>query len=115
MNKRLGRLLRPGMGLYFAMLIVFCLVAFLLHQPILAMAQAGLCVVFIAVYLLDRKERRRRLQSYAKQLAGQEAGLRNGETPFPLLLVRLGDSAIIYANDSFCINFMPDIIPNCEG
>ena len=101
MNKRLGRLLRPGMGLYFAMLIVFCLVAFLLHQPILAMAQAGLCVVFIAVYLLDRKERRRRLQNYAKQLVGQEAGLRNGETPFPLLLVRLGDRAIVYANDSF--------------
>lgn len=101
MNKKLGRLLRPSMGLYFVILLGFCSLALAMHQPVLAMVQAGVSLVIFAIYLLDKKERRRRLQAYARQLAGQESGLRNGETPFPLLLVRLGDSGVVYANDMF--------------
>ena len=101
MNKRLGRLLRPSMGLYFAMLIVFCLAALLMGHTVQAMVQASISAVFLVIYLLDKKERRRRLHAYAHELAGKESGLRNADTPFPLLLVRLGDSGVVYANDSF--------------
>jgi len=101
MNKKLGKLLRPSMGMYFGLLLVFCVVALLLRHPIQAIAQAAVSVVFLVIYLLDKKERRRRLHNYAKQLLGQESGLRNGETPFPMLLVRLGDSGVVYANDAF--------------
>ena len=101
MRKRLGRLLRPGMGMYFAMLIVFCLVAAFMGNTLQALTQAAISAALFALYLLDRKDRRRRLYAYAKHLAGKEAGLRNGDTPFPTLLVRMGDSAVVFANDSF--------------
>ena len=102
MNRKLKRLLNPGMAMYFAMLVVFCAVALAMGHPLLAMAQAAVSIGLLVVYILDRKERRRRLHNYARELAGQEAGLRNGESPFPLLLVRLGDNGVIFANDSFC-------------
>ena len=102
MNKKLKRLLNPGMGMYFALMIVFCGVALAMKHPLQAMAQAALCIAFLVVHLIDRKKRRRRLQNYARELCGKEAQLPAGESPFPLLLVRLGDSAVVYANDSFC-------------
>ncbi len=41
MNKKLGRLADPTMGLYFGVLAAFAVVSFLLDQPILAAAEAG--------------------------------------------------------------------------
>ena len=101
MNKKLGRLLRPSMGMYFAFLFAFCGIALLAQEYLFAMVEIGISALLYAAYLLDKKERRRKLQNYAKQLMGKESGLRNGDTPFPMILVRLGDSAVIYANDAF--------------
>ena len=41
MNKKLGRLADPTMGLYFGVLAAFAVASFLLDQPILAAAEAG--------------------------------------------------------------------------
>ena len=101
MNKKLGRLLRPSMGMFFAFMVGFCLLAVLLGQYLLAALEVAVGALLFAAYLLDKKERRRKLQTYAKNLIGQQAELRSGETPFPLMLVRLGDGGIVYANDSF--------------
>ena len=101
MNKKLKRLLNPGMGMYFVLLLGFCAVAFAMGHTLQALAQFGVSAAFFAVYVIDRRARRLRLQKYARELAGKEAHLRNGESPFPLLLVRLADNAVIFANDSF--------------
>ena len=41
MNKKLGRLVDPTMGLYFVVLLVFAAASFLLNQPMLAAAEVG--------------------------------------------------------------------------
>ena len=102
MKKRLGRLLRPSMGMYFVLLMLFCALALVMKHPVQAMVQAAVSVLFFVIYLLDKKNRRKKLQNYAKSLVGKESELRNGESPLPVLLVRLGDSGIVFANDAFC-------------
>ena len=103
MNKRLNRLLHPGMGMYFIMLVMFCLVALLMNHPLQAIAQSAVCVVYIVLHLMDRRRRHLRLQNYVRELVGKDLRLQKGESPFPLLLVRLSDNGVIYANDSFCL------------
>ncbi|MFR0733923.1 MAG: hypothetical protein ACLSHU_06785 [Oscillospiraceae bacterium] len=41
MNKKLGRLVDPTMGLYFVVLLVFAAASLLLNQPMLAAAGGG--------------------------------------------------------------------------
>lgn len=101
MNKKLGRLLRPSMGMYFAFLFAFCGIALLAQEYLFAVAEIVVSALLFTAYLLDKKERRRRLQNFARKLAGEQAGVRNGEPPFPMLLMRLSDGAVIYANDTF--------------
>ena len=102
MNKKLGRLLRPSMGMYFGFLLAFCAVALLAQQYLLAVAESVIAGLLYAAYLLDKKERRRKLQEYAKKLLGEQSRLSRGEAAFPLMLVRLGDGGVVFANDSFC-------------
>ena len=40
-NKKLGRLVDPTMGLYFVVLLVFAAASFLLNQPMLAAAEVA--------------------------------------------------------------------------
>ena len=101
MNKKLGKLLRPSMGIYFVFLFAFCAVAVLAQQYILAIAELAIAGLLFAAYLLDKNERRRKLQKYARELAGQQAQLSKGESPFPLMLVRMGDGGVVFANESF--------------
>ena len=101
MNRKLGRLLRPSMGIYFVFLFAFCAIAVLAQQYLLAVSELVIAGMLFAAYLVDKNERRRKLHAYAKQLVGEQAELRKGETPFPLMLVRMVDGGIVYANDSF--------------
>ena len=112
MKRRLGRLLRPGLGLYFVFLFASCFIPVLANQLLLAGLELLIAGLIFAAYLLDRKDRRKKLIQYAKGLIGQESGLRNGETPFPMMLVRLGDNGVIFANDAFhaAANFKEGIL-----
>ena len=101
MNKKLGRLLRPSMGMYFVFLFAFCAIALLAKKPLFAAVEIAVSTLLFAGYLLDKKERRQKLQIYARKLASERAGVRNGEPPFPVLLMRMSDGGVIYANDVF--------------
>ncbi len=101
MNKKLGKLLRPSMGIYFVFLFAFCAIAVLAQQYLLAVAELAIAGLLFAAYLLDKNDRRRKLQNYARQLAGEQAQLSKGDSPFPLLLVRMGDGGVVFANESF--------------
>ena len=101
MNKKLGKLLRPSMGIYFLFLFAFCAIAVLAQQYMLAVAELVIAGLLFAAYLVDKNERRRKLQKYARKLSGEQAQLSKGESPFPLLLVRMGDGGVVFANESF--------------
>ena len=102
LNKRMRRLLRPGMGGYFWVLALFCLAALMLRQYWLCAAEAAVTVLTLTLYLMDRGRRGRQMQRYLQSAAGtlEEAG--QGESPLPSVVVRLGDGTILRGSRSFC-------------
>ena len=101
MNKKLGRLLRPGAGVYFGLMAMFCVAALAVQQYILAGAEIAVTAVAFGAYLFWQNRRKAKLQAYL-QTALAECEQSNGALPpFPGILVRLNDGAILYANDQF--------------
>ena len=101
MNKRLGRLLRPSMGIYFVFMVAFIIAAALLQQYLLAGAEALVTVGVAALYLLEKKRRRREIQNYIRTATREMDNMNTAESPFPYVVIRLGDGGVVYTNDVF--------------
>ena len=101
MNKKLGRLMNPGMGLYFWVMLGFCLSAALLGQFLLAAVEAVVIFLLFISYLIFRKARHNQLLRYIQNEPSTLESVSHGESPFPTAVIRLGDSGIIWVNDQF--------------
>ena len=101
MNKKLGRLLRPGMGMYFFAMAAFCAGALLLGHYWLAAAETVITLVILMLYVMDRNRRERQLQQYLQTADNTLEASSHGEAPLPAVLVRLGDGDIIWGNHRF--------------
>ena len=101
MNNKLNRLLNPGLGLYFWVMLGFALAALLLNQYLLAAAEGVVVLLLFISYRILRKTRRRQLLRYIQSLPDSLESVSHGENPFPTVVVRLGDGGIIWVNDSF--------------
>ena len=101
MNKKLGRLLHPGMGVYFLVMLGFCLVALLRNHLVLAAGYGAVTLVMYVSYILRRKRRHNQLQQYLQTIPGAIESVSKGESPFPTVMARLGDGCIIWANEQF--------------
>jgi len=102
LKKKMNWLIRPGMGLYFTVMGVFCLVALLRQHILLGCVEAAITLVLFAFYVMDRNHRSRELQRYIRQATDELEGVAHGDSPFPLVLARLGDGGIVWANRQFC-------------
>ena len=100
MNKKLSRLLQPGLGLYFAAMGVFTLLAALKEQYALAAVEAGITLLLLIFYLIRKAARRRELQAFIRSTADVLDEGRS-DNPFPMMMVRLGDNEVIWTNDEF--------------
>lgn len=85
MNKKLGRLADPTMGLYFGVLAAFAVASFLLDQPILAAAEAGAGGLLFLFYRLRKNHRSKELAHTPvdHQHAGVGVQGGNGRCPWP--------------------------------
>ncbi|MBQ6851942.1 MAG: DHH family phosphoesterase [Oscillospiraceae bacterium] len=101
MNKRLGRLLRPGAGFFFAFLIGFAAAAGLMQYYVLAGVELGITALLLTLYLIGQGQRRKQLRKYLAEQLDETKGITGGRTPFPMLTVRLEDDGIVYVNDAF--------------
>ena len=101
MKKRLMRLLRPGMGMYFLVMAVFCAVALLRGHYYLAVAETVVTLAVLTFYLMDRRSRDRKIQSYLSTIENTLEFTSQGEGPLPAVLVRLGDEGIVWGNHRF--------------
>ena len=101
MNKKLKRLLWPEMWLFFTFLIGFAVAAAVLQQYLLAAAEGVVALLLLAYYLLSRNRRRNHLHEFAKTTFGANDAVGGTETPFPMVLIRLGDESIVWASESF--------------
>ncbi len=102
MNKKLGKLLRPSLGWYFGVMMLFVVLTLLAKQYILAGIEAAVIVVLYGVYRIQRTSRRNSLSAFIRANTAAVPEGKDVESPFPTLVMRLGDNSIIYANDAFC-------------
>ncbi|MGN0999997.1 MAG: DHH family phosphoesterase [Faecousia sp.] len=101
MNKKLRRLLWPNLWVYFFVMACFVIAAAATQQYILAGVEAAVCVLLLIFYLLNANYRRKEIQNYVKT-AFSTAGMTDGTaSPFPMVLIRLGDNSILWTNDRF--------------
>ena len=101
MNRKLGRLLRPGMGMYFFVMAAFCAAALLAEHYWLAAAETSVTLLVFVLYVMSRSRRDREIQQYIQTASNTLEATSQGESPLPAVLVRLGDGGIIWANHRF--------------
>ena len=101
LNKKIGKLLNPNMGLYFLLLLGFAIVTALTRQYVLAGVELAAAAVLLTAYLLFRANRRKQLRAFLEQATDTVSGIPGQRPPFPMVTVRLSDGGIAYANDRF--------------
>ena len=101
MNRKLGRLLRPGMGSYFFVMAAFCAATLLEGNYLLAAAETTVTLLVFMLYINNRNRRDRQIQKYIQDASNTLESTSQGESPLPAVLTRLGDGGIIWANQLF--------------
>ena len=101
MNKKLGRLLNPGVWLYFVAMVIFALVTALFEQYVLAGIEFAATSLLFVGYMLYRTNRRRELKNFVRKLNDEMIGAAGANFPFPTALVRLSDGVVVHTSDRF--------------
>jgi len=101
MNKKLARLLQPAMGGYLIVMLGFAIAAALFQNYILAAIELVVTAVVLALYQMNRTNRRKKLQKFLQHHLDDMSGTSGTQSPFPMLVVRLADGGVVYANDDF--------------
>ena len=101
MNKKLSRLLRPGVGIYFILMALFCAASLIAGQYWLAAVESAVTLGAFAGYMMNRKHRDRQIQQFIQSASNTLEALGKGDCPFPAFLVRLGDGGIVWTNGKF--------------
>ena len=101
MNKKMERLLRPGMTWLLVVLVVFCAAALVLQYYELAVLEAVVTVLLVVVYWILQSKRNKEIQAFIQSTFNTLDETKGAESPFPMALVRLGDGGIYWANERF--------------
>ena len=101
MNKKLGRILRPNMGWYILVLLASAIVAAVFQNYLLAGAELVITAIVFVVYMNSRSHRKKRLQEFIQRHLDETSGAAGVKPPFPMLVLRLEDSCIVYTNEAF--------------
>ena len=101
MKKKIVKLLQPNMGVYLIFFFGFVVAAALMQQYILAGIELGVWLLTIGVYLVNRANRKKQLKAFAERAINAQAGVSGQKPPFPMAVVRLADSGVLFANDRF--------------
>ena len=101
MNRKLGRLLEPGLDLFFIVMLVFAAASMIAGAEALALTELVVTGVLYAYYHYSKIKRRKELEAFIQSATNVIGNTDVGRTPFPMALVRMGDGALIWSNDGF--------------
>ena len=101
MNKKLGRLLNPGVWVYFVYMLCFVVVTALFEHYYLAVIELLLTGMLFAGYLIYRSNRRRELDNFMQKLTDQMTAAEGARLPFPSAVVRLSDGVEVHTSHRF--------------
>ena len=103
MNKKLGRLLNPGVWLYFLVMLGFALATAFFKQYLLAAIELSVTVLVFGAYMVYRSYRHRELQSFVQRISERMTSVSGAQSPFPTAVIRLSDGAVVHTNDLFAV------------
>ncbi len=101
MKKKLARLLQPSFAIYFAVMALFAVSAFIRQDYALGVAQTLATVGMVVYYRIMKNRRYRELQAYVHSHLDTVTAEVSAQPPFPMVVARMGDGVLIYANESF--------------
>ena len=102
MDKKLGRLLRPNVGIYLLVLLCFGIAAALVGEYVLAGLELSITLLLFVVFLMNRARSHSELQGYLQKYTEEMTGMQGSVTaPFPTLVIGLADKQIVFANKEF--------------
>ena len=101
MKKKLRRMLQPNMGVYLALFLVFIIVTAVQQQYVLAGIQLLIWALLLTAYLFHYSHRKKQLKDFLEKTINQQAGVTGQRPPFPMVVVRMSDSDIVFANERF--------------
>ena len=101
MNKKLSRMLQPGLWIYFLVLVCFCVAALLLDQYTLAAVEGIITAALFVFYLVRKRMRNRQVQAFIQSAFNTLDVAKGAESPFAMLLTNLVDGNIIWCNEKF--------------
>lgn len=103
MNKKLQRLLEPGMRLYLLFLVAFAAVTLFFDQR-LAIAEGVVIALLLIYYVIGSRRRRRELIAYIESVSYNAESAANNTLihfPLPMAVFRLDDYSIVWGNQTF--------------
>ena len=101
MDQKLRKLLRPSRGIYIFVLVGFCAAALVMEQYILAGVEAAVTLLVIGGHTLSKNYRNRKIQQFLQSCPQTLEGVSKGDSPFPAVLISLGDGRILWTNQRF--------------
>ena len=101
MDQKLRKLLRPSRGIYIFVLVGFCAAALVMEQYILAGVEAAVTLLVIGGHTLSKNYRNRKIQQFLQSCPQTLEGISKGDSPFPAVLISLGDGRILWTNQRF--------------
>ena len=101
MKKKLRRMLQPNMGIYLALFLVFIIATAVFGQFVLAGLQLFVWLLLLGAYLLHYTRRKKQVKDFVEKTINQQAGVSDQRPPFPMAVVRMADSDIVFDIDRF--------------
>ena len=101
MDKKLGRLLWPSVGLFFGLLSAFAAAAIYTGDYVVAAIEFAVIILTLVLYVIQRNNRKKEIQKYLHKALDGISSDHGSHPPFPMVAMRLADRTIVYANDEF--------------
>ena len=103
MNKKILRLVEPGMSLFLFVLIIFAAVTFFFHME-LAMVEGGVILLLIIYSLISARRKRRALVEYIETVTYNVESAKTDTLlnfPLPMVVFTLNDYNVVWGNQVF--------------
>ena len=101
MNKKLGRLLQPGLAWYFAVMLAFGIAALALQYMTLGIVELAVTAALFVFYRVQKTRRQKDIQAFIQSTSDSLQAASRGESPFAMVLLRLADATVIWTNERF--------------
>ena len=101
MNKKISRMLEPGMYLYFLALLSFAGISVWLEQYYVAAAELLLTILLFVHNRLASGRRKKALMGYIQDTTDTLGTAFHTGSPFPMAVIKMDDGEIIWANSAF--------------